>query len=66
MIGSNKCDRISTWLHAFACRSCHKPSYTSVQKHDARLDKLLKLPDREVVTLFLWWTLGYEVFVGDE
>src|ERR1700758_2530210 len=51
MIGSNKCDRISTWLHA--CRSCHKPSYPSVQKHDARLDKLLKLPDREVVTLFL-------------
>ena len=36
-------------LQAFACRSCHNLSYTNVQKHDARLDRLLKVPDREIV-----------------
>ena len=36
------------WLQVFACRSCHNLSYTSVQKHDARLDSLLNLPDREI------------------
>ena len=30
------------WLQAFACRTCHNLSYTSVQKHDARLDRLLR------------------------
>jgi len=39
------------WLHAFACRVCHNLSYTSVQKHDARLDRLLKMPDREILRL---------------
>jgi hypothetical protein len=29
----------------FACRDCHDLTYTSVQKHDARLDRLLKPPD---------------------
>jgi hypothetical protein len=31
------------YLQAFACRACHNLSYTSVQKHDVRLDRLLKL-----------------------
>jgi hypothetical protein len=38
-------------LQAFACRSCHNLSYTSVQKHDARLDRLLKVPNREILRL---------------
>jgi|SRR5579864_9087506 hypothetical protein len=33
-------------LPVFAYRACHNLSYTSVQKHDARLDRLLTLPDR--------------------
>jgi hypothetical protein len=32
----------------FACRVCHNLSYTSVQKHDSRLDGLLKTPDAEL------------------
>jgi hypothetical protein len=39
------------WLAAFACRACHNLSYTSIQKHDARLDQLLKAPDREILRL---------------
>ena len=39
------------WLQAFACRVCHNLSYTSVQRHDARLDRLLKVADHEVVRL---------------
>jgi hypothetical protein len=35
----------------FACRLCHNLSYTSVQKHDARLDRLVKVPDGELVRL---------------
>ena len=35
----------------FACRVCHDLSYTSVQKHDARIDQLLRVPDREIVRL---------------
>jgi len=35
-------------LQTFACRACHNLTYTSVQKHDARLDRLLKLPDYEL------------------
>lgn len=31
-------------LGGFACRTCHDLSYTSVQKHDARLDRLLRVP----------------------
>ena len=40
-------------LHAsmFACRACHDLSYTSVQKHDARLYRLLNVPERELVRL---------------
>ena len=38
-------------LQAFACRVCHNLSYTSVQKHDARLDRLLKVPEPEIVRL---------------
>src|SRR6476469_4747021 len=38
-------------LQAFACRACHNLSYTSVQKHDARLDQLLKLSDGEIMSL---------------
>jgi hypothetical protein len=38
-------------LRAFACRTCHNLSYTSVQKHDLRLDRLLKVPDREILRL---------------
>lgn len=29
----------------FACRVCHNLTYRSAQKHDARLDRLLKMPD---------------------
>jgi hypothetical protein len=35
----------------FACRACHNLSYTSVQKDDARLDRLLKIPNREIMSL---------------
>jgi len=38
-------------LQAFACRSCHNLSYTSVQKHDARLDRLVKVPDSTLMRL---------------
>ena len=38
-------------LQAFACRTCHNLTYTSVQKHDARLDRLLKLPDWVLIDL---------------
>jgi hypothetical protein len=38
-------------FQAFACRVCHNLSYTSVQKHDARLYRLLKVPEREIVRL---------------
>src|SRR6267154_3250046 len=46
----------------FACRVCHNLSYTSVQKHDARLDRLIKGPEREIVRLIIQdknmtWTL---------
>ena len=49
-------------LSAFACRSCHNLSYTSVQKHDARLDRLLKAPDSTLMRLMArgqktWWRL---------
>jgi hypothetical protein len=32
----------------FACRECHSLTYRSAQKHDARLDRLLKTPDGEL------------------
>ena len=35
----------------FACRGCHNLTYRSAQKHDARLDRLLKLPDAKVRSL---------------
>ena len=38
---------------AFACRICHNLSYTSVQNHDARLDRLLKVPDDALVRLIV-------------
>ena len=38
-------------LQAFACRSCHDLTYRSVQKHDARLDRLLKKSDCEIMYL---------------
>ena len=49
-------------LPTFACRSCHNLSYTSVQKHDARLDQLLKAPDSTLMRLMskgqkTWWRL---------
>ena len=37
--------------HEFACRVCHNLTYTSVQKHDARLDRLLKIPEPELCRL---------------
>src|SRR5450759_4006818 len=40
-------------LQAFACRVCNNLSYTSVQKHDVRLDRLLKLPDRGIQRLVI-------------
>ena len=40
-------------LQAFTCRVCHNLSYTSVQKHDARLDRLLKVPGREIRRLII-------------
>jgi len=40
-------------LQEFACRVCHNLSYTSVQKHDARLDRLLKVPGREIQRLVI-------------
>lgn len=39
--------------HGFACRPGHNLSYTSVQKHDARLDRLLKVPDDALVRLIV-------------
>jgi hypothetical protein len=53
------CDGRAFKLHqpspaqAFACRVCHNLSYTSVQKHDARLDRLLKVPECEIVRLVI-------------
>jgi hypothetical protein len=38
-------------LRAFACRTSHNLSYTSVQKHDARLDRLLRVPDATLLQL---------------
>ncbi len=38
-------------LRAFACRTCHNLSYTSVQKHDARLDHLLRVPESTLIRL---------------
>ena len=38
-------------LQEFACRICHNLTYTSVQKHDARLSRLLKTPDSELLRL---------------
>lgn len=35
--------RPSLW-HIFACRTCHDLTYRSSQQHDARLDRLLKVP----------------------
>jgi hypothetical protein len=32
----------------FACRACHNLTYKSAQSHDARLDRLLKIPDGEL------------------
>ena len=40
-------------MQAFACRYCHNLSYTSVQKHDARLDRLLRVPDGEIRRLII-------------
>ncbi len=40
-------------LQAFACRVCHNLSYTSVQKHDARLNRLLKVPEPEILRLII-------------
>ena len=34
-------------VQSFACRTCHNLTYT-VQKHDVRLDRLLRLPDSEL------------------
>ena len=39
------------WLKTFACRTCHNLSYTSVQKHDARLDHLLRVPESTLIRL---------------
>src|SRR5215469_1349309 len=36
-------------LQQFACRICHNLTYTSVQKHGARLYQLLKAPDCELL-----------------
>jgi len=36
---------------AGVCVVCHNLSYTSVQKHDARLDRFLRVPEREIVRL---------------
>jgi hypothetical protein len=41
---------------------CHNLSYTSVQKHDARLDRLVKVPEHELARLIvqdenITWTL---------
>jgi hypothetical protein len=38
-------------LSTFACRACHQLTYTSVQKDDARLYRLLKVPEPELVRL---------------
>ena len=35
----------------FACRACHDLTYKSVQKHDARLDRLFKMPDAQLRSL---------------
>ena len=37
----------------FACRACHNLTYLSVQQHDARLDRLLKIPEAHRVDLML-------------
>jgi hypothetical protein len=38
-------------LLAFARRTCHNLSYASVQKHDARLDHLLRVPESTLIRL---------------
>ena len=38
---------------SFACRACHNLTYLSVQRHDARLDRLLKIPEADLVDLML-------------
>jgi hypothetical protein len=40
-------------LQGFACRTCHDLSYSSVQKQDSRLDRLLALPESELMDLVL-------------
>src|SRR5215469_12260179 len=51
-------------LQQFACRICHNLTYTSVQKHDARLNQLLKAPDCELLRVIdhhksiAWQLLG--------
>jgi hypothetical protein len=44
-------DFIGRWDSRGLLAVCHSLNYTSVQKHDARLDRLLKMPDREIVRL---------------
>ena len=39
------------WLKTFACRTCHWLSYISVQKHDARLDQVLRVPEAILIRL---------------
>lgn len=52
-----QCDRKAFKLYRppqvsyFACRACHSLSYTSAQKHDARLYHLLRIPERELMKL---------------
>ena len=36
-------------LQEFACRGCHNLSYNSVQRHDAHLYGLLKVPESDLV-----------------
>src|SRR5437764_1213957 len=40
-------------VSAFACRACHNLSYTSAQKHDARLYDLLKIAEPDLVRLII-------------
>jgi len=35
----------------FACRKCHSLTFKSVRKHDARLDRLINIPDSFLVEL---------------
>lgn len=45
----------------FACRKCHDLTYRSVQEHDARLDRLLTMPDQLLSFYVLGGTVSWRL-----